>query len=352
MEGSSMDIVISILLVVIGVIVGIVLVKVLGLFGEKNFIKRQEEMLEKAKKEADKLKRESILEAKEEAHKVKLELEKEKNEKKQEVKELEDRILQREKSMEKREELYQRREEALDEKEERINKKQEDVQNEKVKVEELKEQQIEVLEKISNLSREKAKDMIMKKCEEAMTLELTAYMKERENEAKLEVDKRAKEMLVSSMQKFAADVASEQTVTVVSLPNDDLKGRIIGREGRNIKTIEAITGVDLIIDDTPEAVVLSSFDPFRREIARITLETLLKDGRIHPTRIEEIYDKVETEMNARLTEYGNDALFELGITKVDPELVQILGRLHFRTSYGQNALAHSLEVAHLSGVLA
>jgi len=347
-----MDIVISILLVVIGVIVGIVLVKVLGLFGEKNFIKRQEEMLEKAKKEADKLKRESILEAKEEAHKVKLELEKEKNEKKQEVKELEDRILQREKNMEKREELYQRREEALDEKEERINKKQEDVQNEKVKVEELKEQQIEVLEKISNLSREKAKDMIMKKCEEAMTLELTAYMKERENEAKLEVDKRAKEMLVSSMQKFAADVASEQTVTVVSLPNDDLKGRIIGREGRNIKTIEAITGVDLIIDDTPEAVVLSSFDPFRREIARITLETLLKDGRIHPTRIEEIYDKVETEMNARLTEYGNDALFELGITKVDPELVQILGRLHFRTSYGQNALAHSLEVAHLSGVLA
>ena len=159
-------------------------------------------------------------------------------------------------------------------------------------------------------------------------------------------------MLVSSMQKFASDVANEQTVTVVNLPNDDLKGRIIGREGRNIRTIEAITGVDLIIDDTPEAVVLSSFDPLRREIARVTLETLLKDGRIHPTRIEELYDKVCKDMRNKIIEYGNNALFELGITKMDPELVEILGKLEFRTSYGQNALQHSIEVAHLSGVLA
>ena len=192
----------------------------------------------------------------------------------------------------------------------------------------------------------------MSKVKEAMSLEIAAYIKESENEAKLEVDKKAKDLLVSSMQKFASDVANEQTITTVTLPNDDLKGRIIGREGRNIRTLEAITGVDLIIDDTPEAVVLSSFDPLRREIARVTLETLLKDGRIHPTRIEELYDKVSKDMKAKIIEYGNNALFELGITKVDPELIEIIGKLHFRTSYGQNALQHSIEVAHLSGVIA
>ena len=177
-------------------------------------------------------------------------------------------------------------------------------------------------------------------------------IKDREAEAKLEVDKKAKSMLVSSMQKYSGEVASEQTVTVVSLPNDEMKGRIIGREGRNIRTIEAVTGVDLIIDDTPEAIVLSSFDPYRREIARVTLETLIKDGRIHPTRIEELYDKTVNDMKAKVLEYGNSALFELGITKMDPELVEILGKLHFRTSFGQNALTHSIEVAYLSGLLA
>ena len=185
-----------------------------------------------------------------------------------------------------------------------------------------------------------------------MSLEIAAMIKDREAEAKLEVDKKAKSMLVSSMQKYSGEVASEQTVTVVSLPNDEMKGRIIGREGRNIRTIEAVTGVDLIIDDTPEAIVLSSFDPYRREIARVTLETLIKDGRIHPTRIEELYDKTVNDMKAKVLEYGNSALFELGITKMDPELVEILGKLHFRTSFGQNALTHSIEVAYLSGLLA
>ena len=265
---------------------------------------------------------------------------------------MKNRMLQREKNLDKREELYQKREESLDEKEERLVKKQEEIQNEKVKVEEIKEEQIKLLQEISGISREKAKDMVMKKVEEALSLEIASYVKERENEAKLDQDRKARELLVSSMQKFAGDVASDQTVTVVNLPNDELKGRIIGREGRNIRTIEAITGVDLIIDDTPEAVVLSSFDPLRREIARVTLETLLKDGRIHPTRIEEIYDKVSKDMKAKIMEYGKEALFELGITKVDPELVSILGKLHFRTSYGQNALQHSIEVAHLSGILA
>ncbi len=350
--GKNMDILISILLIVIGIIVGFVLCRVFGFLGEKNATLRAEAILEKAKHDADKAKRESILEAKEEAHKIKVELEKEKNEKKQEMKELEERILQREKNMEKREELYQKREESLDEKEERMNQKQEELQNEKVKVEEIREEQLLLLQQISGISKEKAKELVMKRVEESLSLEITSYIKERENEAKLEVDKKAKDMLVSSMQKFASDVSSDQTVTVVNLPNDDLKGRIIGREGRNIRTIEAITGVDLIIDDTPEAVVLSSFDPLRREIARVTLETLLKDGRIHPTRIEEIYDKVSKDMKAKIMEYGNDALFELGITKVDPELVPILGKLHFRTSYGQNALQHSIEVAQLSGILA
>ena len=185
-----------------------------------------------------------------------------------------------------------------------------------------------------------------------MNLEIASYIKERETEAKLEVDKKAKSMLVSTMQKYAGDVSNEQTVTVVSLPNDDMKGRIIGREGRNIKAIEAVTGVDLIIDDTPEAIVISSFDPLRREIAHVTLDNLIKDGRIHPSRIEEIYDKTVKEMHQKILEFGEEALFELGVTKVEPELVETLGKLHFRTSFGQNALKHSIEVGHLAGIMA
>jgi len=347
-----MDIFISILLIVIGGVFGYFITGFVNRLNENNALSKADAIIEKAKKDAEKAKRDSILETKEEIHKLKLDLEQDKNEKKKEIKDLEDRMLQREKNLDKREELYQKREESLDEKEERLLKRQEEIQNEKVKVEEIKEEQIKLLQEISGISREKAKEMVMKKVEEALSLEIASYVKERENEAKLDQDRKARELLVSSMQKFAGDVASDQTVTVVNLPNDELKGRIIGREGRNIRTIEAITGVDLIIDDTPEAVVLSSFDPLRREIARVTLETLLKDGRIHPTRIEEIYDKVSKDMKAKIMEYGKEALFELGITKVDPELVAILGKLHFRTSYGQNALQHSIEVAHLSGIIA
>ncbi len=281
-----------------------------------------------------------------------MDYDKELKERKAELKESEDRLIQREHNMDKRDELYQKRETALDERENKLFDKQKEIQNEQAKVEEIKEQQLSLLQEISGISRDKAKEMVMAKVKEAMNLEIAAYIKERENEAKLEVDKKAKNLLVSSMQKFASDVANEQTVTVVSLPNDDLKGRIIGREGRNIRTLEAITGVDLIIDDTPEAVVLSSFDPLRREIARVTLETLLKDGRIHPTRIEELYDKICKDFKAKIMEYGNNSLFELGITKVDPELIETIGKLHFRTSYGQNALQHSIEVANLSGIIA
>jgi len=219
-------------------------------------------------------------------------------------------------------------------------------------MEEIKKQQLEELEKISKFSKEQARDMIMKTVEERMGREISAYIKEKESEAKLEVDSKAREMLVSAMQKYAADVTNEQTVSVITLPNDDMKGRIIGREGRNVRTIESVTGVDLIIDDTPEAIVISSFDPLRREIARLTLETLIKDGRIHPARIEELYDKMCTEVNGQIREYGKEVIYDLGLSKIDSELVEIIGKLHFRSSYGQNALKHSLEVAYLSGLIA
>ena len=347
-----MKIAISILLVVIGLIIGFVLNIILNYIRENSANKKVEIIIEKARKEAEKLKRDSILESKEEIHKLKLDCDKEIKEKKLELKESEDRLMLREQNMDKRDELYQKRESTLDERENKLFEKQKQIQDEQVKVEEIKLQQLDLLQDISGISKEEARVMVMDKVKESMSIEIAAYIKESENEAKLEVDKKAKDLLVSSMQKFAADVANEQTVTTVNLPNDDLKGRIIGREGRNIRTLEAITGVDLIIDDTPEAVVLSSFDPLRREIARQTLENLLKDGRIHPTRIEELYDKVSKEMKSKIIEYGNNVLFELGLTKVAPELVEIIGKLHFRTSYGQNALQHSVEVAHLSGVIA
>ena len=347
-----MSIGISILLVVVGLSVGTVGSVAVSKVKEKNSSNKAASILEKARKEGEKAKRDYLFEAKEEAHKLKMEVDKEIKEKKAELKESEERLIQREKNMDKRDETYQKRENLLDERDEKLSLKQQELLNEHAKVEEIKKEQLDLLEKISGFNKEKAKKMVMEKVEEAMNKEITMYIKERENEAKLEVDKKAKNLLITSMQRYAADVANEQTVTVVTLPNDDMKGRLIGREGRNIRTIEAVTGVDLIIDDTPEAVVLSSFDPLRREIARVTLETLIKDGRIHPTRIEELYDKTAKEMKEKIIEYGNNALFELGLTKVDPELVEIIGRLHFRTSYGQNALQHSIEVANLSGIMA
>ncbi len=314
--------------------------------------KKANKLLEDAETQADKLKRDSILEAKEENHRLKNELNQEIKEKKSEIKESEERLLAREESIDRRDQILQNREQILDSKEQDLLDKQKDIQKEQVELENTKNEQIKLLEKIAGYTKEEAKDEIMKKVENMMDLEITSYIKDREAEAKLEVDKNAKNMLVTAMQRYAGDVAGEQTVTVVTLPNDEMKGRIIGREGRNIKTIEAVTGVDLIIDDTPEAIVLSSFDPYRREIARLTIEALIKDGRIHPSRIEEVYAKTAAEMKSKLMEYGNEALFELGLTKVAPELVEALGKLHFRTSYGQNVLKHCVEVGHLTGLLA
>lgn len=346
------NLIFSILLVVCGLFVGIIIMIILNYIKGFTASKKALKTVEDAKKEADKLKRDSILEAKEESHRLKLETDKEIKEKKQEVKDSEARLLAREESMDRRDQTLQNREKMLEEKENNLLEKQKDIQNKQVELEEEKEKQIKELEKISGYSKKEAREVIMKQVEQMMDLEIASYIKDRETEAKLDADKKARSMIVSSMQKYAADVASEQTVTVVDLPNDEMKGRIIGREGRNIRTIESVTGVDLIIDDTPEALVLSSFDPYRREIARVTLETLIKDGRIHPGRIEEVYDKTVKEMKAKLVEYGNNALFELGITKMEPELIETIGKLHFRTSYGQNALRHSIEVANLAGLLA
>jgi len=335
-----------------GIIVGVVIMFVINYFKGSSANRKADSILEKARKEAEKTKRDTILEAKEEIHRLKMDADKEIRDRKQEIKDAETRLSQREDNIDKRDALIQKRDESLDEREAKLFTKQAAINEEKAKVEEIKQEQIKVLNEISGISKEDAKKAVMEKVKETMTMEIASYIKDREAEAKLECDKKARELLVSSMQKYASDIANQETVTVVALPNEEMKGRIIGREGRNIRTIEAITGVDLIIDDTPEAVVLSSFDPLRREIARVTLETLIKDGRIHPTRIEELYDKTAKEFNSKIIEYGNNALFELGITKIDPALVELIGKLHFRTSYGQNALVHSIEVGHLSGVIA
>jgi ribonuclease Y len=346
------EMIFSILLFLIGFFIGIIAIVVIGYFKGTSASSKAEKLIEDAKKEAEKAKRDGVFELKEESHRLKAEVDKEIREKKNEMKETEDRLLSRENNIERRDQSLQNRERLLEEKENSLLDKQKEIQNEQVKIEEIKKEQVDELEKIANLSKKEAKDLILKKVEEMMNLEVTSYIKEREAEAKLEADKKAKTLLVSCMQKYAGDVANEQTVTVVSLPNDEMKGRIIGREGRNIRTIEAVTGVDLIIDDTPEAIVISSFDPYRREIARLTLESLIKDGRIHPTRIEELYDKTSKELAIKVREYGEDALFQLGLTKMEPELVELVGKLHFRTSYGQNALQHSIEVANLSGLIA
>ena len=315
----------SILLVIIGLFLGIGLTFIINHFRVNNAESKINQLSEKARKESEKLKRDMLFEAKEEAHKLKMDLDKEIKEKKAEIKESENRLIQREQNMDKRDENYQKREQFLDNREEKMQEQIKKIQNDQAEMEKLKQEQIDMLSKISGLDKNRAKDLIMKKVEESMNIEIANYIKEKEDEAKLNADKNAKNLLVNTMQRYSSEVSNEKTVSTIELPNNEMKGRIIGREGRNIRTIEAITGVDLIIDDTPEAIVISSFDPLRREIAKITIETLIKDGRIHPTRIEEVYDKTVRDMKEKIMEYGNNALFELGVTKVDNELIEIIG---------------------------
>lgn len=305
-----------------------------------------------ANKEAETLKKEALLEAKEENQKYRSQIESELKESRQELKSQENRLLQREKLLDRKDDSLEKREHTLEGKETKLAAKQHVIDEREKEVEKLIEQQQTELQRIAELTKEDAAQVIMKQTEEELSHELTMMVKESEQRAKEESDRKAKNLLSLAIQRCAADQVSELTVSVVNLPNDEMKGRIIGREGRNIRTLETLTGIDLIIDDTPEAVVLSGFDPIRREIARMTLEKLIQDGRIHPARIEEMVEKSRKEMDERVREYGEQAAFEVGAHTLHPDLIKILGRLHFRTSYGQNVLNHSVEVAKLAGVLA
>ena len=306
---------------------------------------RAREIIDEAVKTAETKKREAMLEAKEESIRVKNDLDKEVKERRAEIQRSERRVVQKEENLDKKLESIERREAGFAAKEEEINKQ-------KAQIAKLNEERLQELERISGLTSEQAKEYLLKTVEEYVKLDTAKLIKEMENKAKEEADKKAKDYVVTAIQKCAADHVAETTISVVQLPNDEMKGRIIGREGRNIRTLETMTGVDLIIDDTPEAVILSGFDPIRREVARIALEKLIVDGRIHPARIEEMVEKAQKEVETMIREEGEAATLEVGVHGIHPELVRLLGRMKFRTSYGQNALKHSIEVAQLSGLLA
>ena len=310
-----------------------------------NADEKAREIIDEAVKTAETKKREAMLEAKEESIRVKNDLDKEVKERRAEIGRSERRIVQKEENLDKKLEAIEKREAGFAAKEEEINRQ-------KAQVAKLNEERVKELERISGLTSEQAKDYLLKTVEEDVKIDTAKLIKEMENKAKEEADKKAKEYVVTAIQKCAADHVAETTISVVQLPNDEMKGRIIGREGRNIRTLETLTGVDLIIDDTPEAVILSGFDPIRREVARIALEKLIVDGRIHPARIEEMVEKAQKEVETMIREEGEAATLEVGVHGIHPELVRLLGRMKFRTSYGQNALKHSIEVAQLSGLLA
>ena len=310
-----------------------------------NADEKAREIIDEAVKTAETKKREAMLEAKEESIRVKNDLDKEVKERRAEIGRSERRIVQKEENLDKKLEAIEKREAGFAAKEEEINRQ-------KAQVAKLNEERVKELERISGLTSEQAKDYLLKTVEEDVKIDTAKLIKEMEHKAKEEADKKAKEYVVTAIQKCAADHVAETTISVVQLPNDEMKGRIIGREGRNIRTLETLTGVDLIIDDTPEAVILSGFDPIRREVDRIALEKLIVDGRIHPARIEEMVEKAQKEVETMIREEGEAATLEVGVHGIHPELVRLLGRMKFRTSYGQNALKHSIEVAQLSGLLA
>ena len=306
---------------------------------------RARAIIDEAVKSAETKKREALLEVKEESIKTKNELDKEIKDRRSEIQRNERRVEQKEANLDKKLEAIERREQSFAVKDEEIKRQ-------KAEVAKLNEERIQELERISGLTSEQAKEYLLKTVEEDVKLDTAKLIKEMEHQAKEEAGKKAKEYVVNAIQKCAADHVAETTISVVQLPNDEMKGRIIGREGRNIRTLETMTGVDLIIDDTPEAVILSGFDPIRREVARIALEKLIVDGRIHPARIEEMVEKAQKEVESMIREEGEAATLEVGVHGIHPELVRLLGRMKFRTSYGQNALKHSIEVAQLSGLLA
>ena len=338
----------GIALVVIAVIASVVSVSVYKSSSEKkigNAETKSREIIDEALRTAETKKREALLEAKEETLRMKNESEREIKESRAEVQRYERRILSKEEQLDKKAAALEKRETNFTNKEERLAKK-------AAEIDELYEKRVQELERISGLTSEQAKEYLLKAVEDEVKTDAAKLVRELENKAKEEAAKKAKDYVVTAIQKCAADHVSETTISVVQLPSDEMKGRIIGREGRNIRTLETMTGVDLIIDDTPEAVILSSFDPIRREVAKIALEKLIVDGRIHPARIEEMVEKAQREVETMIREEGEAATLEVGVHGIHPELVKLLGRMKFRTSYGQNALKHSIEVAHLAGLLA
>ncbi len=348
----------------IWLIVGIVLALAAGLavglfvrkiYQEKSFKATDEECKkrkEEAEKEAEQIKKDKIIEAKQETYKLMSECNNDIKERKAVMKSQEDKLMARENSLDNRSLNLDKREENLDRKEQSLDDRKSALEEKHLKLDAtIKEQETKLFE-IAQLSLEEAKEIVMKKTEEEMRDEVASYIRDEEEHAKETAEKKAKEILSAAIQKYAQDVTNERTVSVVSLPNDEMKGRIIGREGRNIRTIESLTGVDLIVDDTPESIVLSCFDPIRREVARRAIGYLVEDGRIHPARIEEMVERSRAEVNQFIRECGDKAIFEVGVGKMHPDLLKILGRLYYRTSYGQNVLQHSIEVAFFAGKMA
>ena len=342
--------VIAIIVLVLGILLilaGLYLIKSNKDKAEKigNAEEKARNIIDEALKAAETKKREGLLELKEETLRNKNELERESKERRSELQKFEKRVLAKEEALDRKADSLEKRESQLTSREDKLNKRQ-------AEVDALSEKRVQELERISGLTSEQAKDYLLKTVEDEVKHETAMLVKELETRAMEEAGKKAKEYVVTAIQKCAADHVAETTISVVPLPNDEMKGRIIGREGRNIRTLETMTGVDLIIDDTPEAVILSSFDPIRREVARIALEKLIVDGRIHPARIEEMVEKAQKEVETMIREEGEAATLEVGVHGIHPELVRLLGKMKFRTSYGQNALKHSIEVAQLSGLLA
>jgi ribonucrease Y len=346
--------------VIISALLGLIVGAVVGYFALKQVNDSKvtgakqsaESIVEDGRREAEALKKEALLEAKDETHKLRTEAESDIRERRSELQRQESRLLQKEENLDRKEDALNKREAGLERKEDALAERQQHIAQMESKAEQLMSDQQTELERISALTREEARQLILSEVETELSTDIAVMTREAELRAKEDSDKKAREILSLALQRFAADHVAETTVSVVNLPNDEMKGRIIGREGRNIRTLETLTGIDLIIDDTPEAVILSGFDPIRREIARLALEKLVQDGRIHPARIEEMVEKSRKEVDEQIREAGEQTTFDLGIHNLHPDLIKIIGRLKYRTSYGQNVLKHSKEVAYLSGLLA
>ena len=349
-----------IFLYIVLAIIAIVVGYCAGFFMHKQLIEKQvadasnsaDVIVENARKQAETERREKLLEAKDESHRYRAKVEKELKNRRFDLQKQEERLLQREDSLDRKDSFFEKRENSLEKKEQKLASEQKHVDEQQQKASSLVEQRQLELEHVSALSQDEARDLIISETQTKLEKQRAMIIKEGLKEAESQADEEAKKVIAQAIQRSAADMASETTITVVSLPNDDMKGRIIGREGRNIRHFENVTGVDLIIDDTPEAVVLSSFDPIRREIAHIALEKLIQDGRIHPARIEEMVDKAKKELEDSIRKTGEQVVFDLGIHSMNPELIKLIGQLKYRTSYGQNVLNHSIEVANLAGILA